>query len=332
MLTVNERLKTKTQYVCFLMLLSAILSLPQAGISILLVGLDVSCTAINLSQRDFSYVARSYIITLLFIAAYFATSRHLGWGLRGVWGGLAAFFGVRAMQSSVRAAWALGVLPAGMQKVFGWQPAPAPSVPSASEPSKQPSTQQAPHDLSQPASTSGSSVPSVSGAAVSGALVGQPVSSSSNMSSGTVQQSNQTEASSTPQSTSAPHQNTNSQQAPSHSASSLQASSVSHTGRLQLQPQSAQHVSPPSPTQAHSVGHRLSNSTHAGELQGSGTTLSSHHLAPTLQDSGQVSTSASLDGGSLSDGEGIDPLRDVSQEDKQQAEAQASVASAPHMP
>jgi hypothetical protein len=307
---------------------------PQAGISIILVGLDVSCTAINLSQRDFAYVARSYVVTLLFIAAYFAASRHLEWGLRGVWGGLAAFFGVRAVQSSIRAAWALGVLPAGLQKVLGWQSAPVPSIPSTSVPETSagaPQQRDVQTDV-QPVKTPSGPGTSSREAVVSEAETAQPVSSS--MPLKTAHQSAHSAQSTAPCSESS-RQHPGSQQSPSHSSPS-QASSVSHTGSSQLQPQSPQHVSSRSPSPAQGSSHSTTHSAHAaGGLQQSRTlrsVLTTQHLDSTSQGNDTVAVSASMDGGSLSDGEGLDPLRHVSQEDKQQAEAQASVASAPHMP
>ncbi|KAL6758381.1 hypothetical protein V8C86DRAFT_2598176 [Haematococcus lacustris] len=84
----------------------ALIALP-AALSACLVGLDVSSTAINITQRDFTYMARSYVVTLLATSLYFWACRSQGWGLLGVWWGLVLFFAMRSLQSMVRAWWHL---------------------------------------------------------------------------------------------------------------------------------------------------------------------------------------------------------------------------------
>jgi hypothetical protein len=80
---------------------------PQAMLAMLLVGVDVGGSSVNMALRDFQYTARSYVVTLAAIAAYFLAARRWDWGLGGVWWGLALFFGVRSVQSLGRAAWRL---------------------------------------------------------------------------------------------------------------------------------------------------------------------------------------------------------------------------------
>jgi len=80
---------------------------PQAMISLALVGIDVAATAVNLACRDLTYVARSHLVTLTGICAYFWHCRKYDWGLSGVWWGLVLFFLLRAGQSSLRALWLL---------------------------------------------------------------------------------------------------------------------------------------------------------------------------------------------------------------------------------
>jgi len=73
----------------------------QAMLSMLLVGVDVAATAVNLASKDLTYVARSHLVTLSGICAYFWYCRKGDWGLGGVWWGLVLFFLLRAGQVGV---------------------------------------------------------------------------------------------------------------------------------------------------------------------------------------------------------------------------------------
>lgn len=47
----------------------------QAMATLVVTGIDVAATAINISMKDFQYVARSYVLTFMATGAYFAACR-----------------------------------------------------------------------------------------------------------------------------------------------------------------------------------------------------------------------------------------------------------------
>jgi len=77
---------------------------PQAFLSMLLIGVDVSCAGCLVAGRDLAYVARSYLFT---VAVLWAAVGPLGLArtLPGVWWCLVVFFTARAGQSASRLAW-----------------------------------------------------------------------------------------------------------------------------------------------------------------------------------------------------------------------------------
>lgn len=74
-------------------------------ISLVMIGMDVSATAILVVQRDLTYIARSFVITLASLTMLMSLSQRLGWGLGGVWWGVVFFFGARFVQSMARLLW-----------------------------------------------------------------------------------------------------------------------------------------------------------------------------------------------------------------------------------
>jgi hypothetical protein len=74
-------------------------------ISLVMIGMDVAATAILVVQRDLTYIARSFVITLASLTMLMSLSQRLGWGLGGVWWGVVFFFGARFVQSMARLLW-----------------------------------------------------------------------------------------------------------------------------------------------------------------------------------------------------------------------------------
>mmetsp|Transcript_1310 Transcript_1310/g.3313 ORF Transcript_1310/g.3313 Transcript_1310/m.3313 type:complete len:553 (-) Transcript_1310:16-1674(-) len=72
---------------------------PLGFLAMMCVGLEVASTAILISWRKFPFISSAMLRTVLATAAYLAAAGHFGWGLRGVWAGLAVFYGSRAVQS-----------------------------------------------------------------------------------------------------------------------------------------------------------------------------------------------------------------------------------------
>jgi hypothetical protein len=68
----------------------------------LFVGVEVAATAILISRRQYQFITGAMFRTLLATLAYLGAASHFGWGLNGVWMGLAVFYGSRASQSIPR--------------------------------------------------------------------------------------------------------------------------------------------------------------------------------------------------------------------------------------
>lgn len=76
---------------------------PWCGVVMLLVGADVSAQALIIASGHSSYLARSFIITLVALVLFMAYATR--WSLLGVWAGLVFFFGVRCLQSNFGSLW-----------------------------------------------------------------------------------------------------------------------------------------------------------------------------------------------------------------------------------
>jgi hypothetical protein len=77
----------------------------QVLLSLVMIGMDVAATSILVVQRDLTYIARSFVITLASLTMLMSLSQRLGWGLSGVWWGVVFFFGARFVQSMARVLW-----------------------------------------------------------------------------------------------------------------------------------------------------------------------------------------------------------------------------------
>jgi Na+-driven multidrug efflux pump len=78
---------------------------PQAFLSMVLIGVDVSCAGCLLAGRDLAYVARSYVVTLCVLWGAVLGPLKLASSLGGVWWCLVVFFAARAAQSTARLGW-----------------------------------------------------------------------------------------------------------------------------------------------------------------------------------------------------------------------------------
>jgi Na+-driven multidrug efflux pump len=78
---------------------------PQAFLSMVLIGVDVSCAGCLLAGRDLAYVARSYVVTLCVLWGAVLGPLKLASSLGGVWWCLVLFFAARAAQSTARLGW-----------------------------------------------------------------------------------------------------------------------------------------------------------------------------------------------------------------------------------
>jgi Na+-driven multidrug efflux pump len=76
---------------------------PLCGAVMVIVGADVSAVAVLISMGRTQYLARSFLVTLVAVAAFlYGTTLVTGSvGLLDVWAGLLFFFGVRCVQSYV---------------------------------------------------------------------------------------------------------------------------------------------------------------------------------------------------------------------------------------
>lgn len=103
---------------------------PQAALSQLLIGMDVTAVALLIAARDVPYVMRSFVLTFACLLGFMAVCRLQDWGLPGVWWGVVFFFGLRALQSCGRLAvtrpWRTPAGPADATgAISGPHPAPA---------------------------------------------------------------------------------------------------------------------------------------------------------------------------------------------------------------
>jgi Na+-driven multidrug efflux pump len=80
---------------------------PLAMVAMVLAAADVGAAGVLLAQRDYGYVARAFVVTLLLLAAFvgLVVRGPGGWGLSGVWVGLVLFFSLRCVQSVGRLLW-----------------------------------------------------------------------------------------------------------------------------------------------------------------------------------------------------------------------------------
>jgi Na+-driven multidrug efflux pump len=74
---------------------------PWCGCVMLLVGIDVSAQALIIASGNSSFLARSFVLTLVALVTFMSYASR--WNLIGVWAGLVFFFGVRCLQSSIGA-------------------------------------------------------------------------------------------------------------------------------------------------------------------------------------------------------------------------------------
>ena len=75
----------------------------QGALALLLAGVDVSSSGVLMSRRDYVFLARAMLASLVLLAAFLGTCAARGHvGLPAVWWGLVVFFGSRAVQSVSR--------------------------------------------------------------------------------------------------------------------------------------------------------------------------------------------------------------------------------------
>jgi hypothetical protein len=76
---------------------------PQAFWATLFCSVDVTASGALIATKQLSFLVKAMFGTLAVVAVYYAIGlRQPGWGLGGVWWGLALFFAMRAVQSTTR--------------------------------------------------------------------------------------------------------------------------------------------------------------------------------------------------------------------------------------